>query len=70
MIRLYQGLARTPSSRTPPPLISYTAALQAKGGDRSISYAGPQVLVLYLKRPRGKISHSDALYRGASDTAT
>jgi len=30
----------------------------------------PEVLVLYLKRPRGKISRSDALYTGASDTAT
>ena len=32
--------------------------------------AGPEVLVLYLKRPRVKICRSDALCRGASDTAT
>jgi len=31
---------------------------------------GPEVLVLYLKRPRVKIYRSDALCTGASDTAT
>ena len=36
---------------------------------KTTSGYGPEVSVLYLKRPRMKIYHSDALCTGASDTA-
>jgi hypothetical protein len=34
------------------------------------SYAGPEVLVLYLKRPLSEVLGVETLWRGASDTAT
>jgi hypothetical protein len=40
------------------------------GDEQSVDYSGPEVLVLYLKRPRAKELGVETLWRGASDTAT